>query len=474
MKSKAQKKNLNILVINIIFMARKFINREIELKKIESLLSSNKFEFIVIYGRRRIGKTALLKKAIENKKALYFLCARRNIRYNLRKFSYKVCEFLNIPKAEFGSFLEAFEAILSKEKSPIVVMDEFGYLVEKDEGILSDFQEIVDEILKDTKAKLILCGSYISVMQGRVIGKKSPLYGRNTMQLNLKPLKFEYLFEWFPKIKFEDALKIYAVTSGIPKYLEFFEGKNVEDEIAEKFFDSSSFLYNDAINLLSEELRDYSTYFQILEAIALGYTKITEIGNYAFIEAKDVYFYLKNLRGLGIVERATPILALRKGKRGIYKIRDNYFRFWFKFISEFQEEIESYTQDIAIENFRKKFNTYLGEVFEDLCLELIRNLRFFPFTRIGKWWHKDREIDIVVLNEKTKEVLFTECKWKNKVNAESICKDLAEKAQHVQWHNEKRKESFAIFAKSFSKRVGKFEGRKVYCFDLRDLRHLLK
>jgi len=349
------------------------------------------------------------------------------------------------------------------------VMDEFGYLVEKDEGILSDFQEIVDEVLKDTKAKLILCGSYVSVMQGRVIGKKSPLYGRNTMQLNLKPLKFRHLFEWFPKIKFEDALKIYAVTSGIPKYLEFFEGRDVESEIAEKFFDSSSFLYNDAVNLLSEELRDYSTYFQILEAIALGYTKITEIGNYAFVEAKDVYFYLKNLMSLGIVERVIPILAPRKGRRGIYKIKDNYFRFWFKFISEFQEEIESYAQDIAIENFRKKFNTYLGEVFEDLCLELVKNLRFLPFTKIGKWWHKDKEIDIVALNERTKEILFCECKWQSKVNAAKIIKELAEKAKYVQWHNEKRKESFAIFAKSFSRKIEEFEGKKVYCFDLKDL-----
>ena len=455
-------------------MTRKFVNRETELKKIESLLSSNKFEFIVIYGRRRVGKTALLKKTIEKKKALYFLCARRNIKYNLRKFSYKVCEFLNIPNAEFKSFLEAFEAILSKEKSPIVVMDEFGYLVEKDEGILSDFQEIVDEILKDTKAKLILCGSYIGVMQGRVIGKKSPLYGRNTMQLNLKPLKFAHLFEWFPEIKFEDVVKIYAVTSGIPKYLEFFEGKNVENEILKKFFDSSSFLYNDAINLLSEELRDYSTYFQILEAIALGYTKITEIGNYAFVEAKDVYFYLRNLMNLGIVKRVIPILAPRKGKRGIYKIKDNYFRFWFKFVSEFQQEIESYMQEIAIKNFREKFNTYLGEVFEDLCSELIGNLRFFHFTKIGKWWHKDKEIDIVALNEKTKEILFAECKWKGKVNAKKVCKELAEKANQVQWNNEKRRESFAIFAKSFSKKISEFEGKKVYCFDLRDLERLLR
>jgi len=455
-------------------MNRKFINRELELTKIKNLLKSNKFEFAVIYGRRRVGKTTLLKKVIENKRALYFLCVRRSIKHNLKKFSHKVCEFLNIPKVEFKDFIDAFKTILSIEKKPIIIIDEFGYLVEKDQGILSDFQEIVDELLKDTEAKLILCGSYISVMQAKVLGKKSPLYGRNTMQLNLKPLKFADIFKWFPKIKFEDALKIYAVTNAIPKYLEFFKAKNVEKEIINNFFDPSSFLYNDVLNLLSEELRDYSTYLQILEAIALGYTKITEIGNYVFINAKDVYFYLKILINLGIVERVVPLFAPKKAKRGTYKIKDNYFKFWFEFVSEFQSDIEAYVIESAIKKFRQNFNIYLGEVFENLCLESLKELNIFPFTKLGKWWHKDKEIDIIALNEKSKEILFCECKWKDKVNAEKICKELLEKAGYVQWNNDKRKESLAVFAKSFSKRISEFEGRRVYCFDLKDLERFIK
>ena len=467
-------KNLNIRVNTIIFMIRKFVNREKELEKINNLLNSNNFEFIVIYGRRRVGKTALIKRLIEDKKAIYFLSSKRSLKYNLKKFSHKVCEFLQLPETEFKNFVDVFKAIVSKKEKPIIVIDEFGYLVEKDQGILSDFQEIVDEILKETNAKLIICGSYVSVMQGRVLGKKSPLYGRNTMQLNLKPLKFTHLFDWFKNIDFETALKLYAVTNAVPKYLEFFRGRKIEEEIINNFFDSSSFLYNDAINLLSEELRDYSTYMQILEAIALGYTKITEIGNYAFVNAKDTYFYLKNLMNLNIVERNIPLLAKRKSKRGIYKIRDNYFKFWFEFISEFQSEIESYNTNIAIKNFKKKFNTYLGEVFEKLCLELIRDFNIFSYTKIGKWWHKDKEIDILAVDEGSKEVLFGECKWKSRVNAELVVKELVEKAGFVDWYNKKRRESFVIFAKSFSKRINSFDGRKVYCYDIKDLEKILR
>jgi len=456
-------------------MIRKFIDRERELRKINSLLNSNKFEFIVIYGRRRVGKTTLIKKLIENKKAIYFLCSRRSLKYNLKKFSHKVCEFLQIPKTEFKDFVDAFKAILSKKKrKPVIVIDEFGYLIEKDRGILSDFQEIIDEILKETNAKLILCGSYVSVMQAKVLGKKSPLYGRNTMQLNLKPLKFKCLFEWFKGIDFKNALKLYAVTNAVPKYLEFFEGRKIEEEIINNFFDSSSFLYNDVINLLSEELRDYSTYMQILEAIALGHTKITEIGNYAFVNAKDVYFYLKNLMDLNIVERIVPLFAKRKSKRGIYKIKDNYFKFWFGFVSEFQPDIESYNVGAAIKNFKKRFNDYLGEIFEKLCSELIKDFNIFSYTRLGKWWYKDKEIDILVINEKTKEILFCECKWRDRIDVEKIVEELNEKSPLIKWNKGRRKESFAIFAKSFSKRIKEFKGKKVYCFDLKDLEKILK
>ena len=450
---------------------RKFVNRERELKILKEKAKSDNFELIILYGRRRIGKTTLLKKFLENKEHIYFLCSKRKLEYNLKKFSWKISDYLKIPRTEFNSFKEAFEAILSKNKKIIIAIDEFGYLVEKDEGILSDFQEIIDELLKSTKIKLILCGSIVSVMETQVLGYKSPLYGRCTLQIKLKPFVFEDIFKWFEKINFEDGIKIYGVTNNIPKYLEFFEGKNIEEEIKNNFFKCESFLYQDTINILSEELRDYTTYFQILEAIALGYTKITEIANYSFIHAKDVYSYIKVLEKMDIVKRETPLLSSRKSKRGIYKIKDNYFNFWFRFVSPYQDEIESFSLKEAVHNFEKNFNTYLGLVFEELITDLIRRnlVSIIPFTKIGKWWHKDKEIDIVALNEQTKEILFAECKWQTKVNAKKLCKELEEKAQYVQWHNDQRKENFAIFTKSFSKRINEFQGRKVYCFDLKDL-----
>jgi len=454
-------------------MTRKFIDRCEELKKIMRALKSNNFELIIVYGRRRVGKTTLLKKIV--KKGIYFLCSKRNVKYNLKRFSEKVCDYIKIPITQFKSFQDAFNALLSKEQDAIIVIDEFGYLVEKDIGILSDFQEIIDESLKNTKVKLILCGSYVTVMGTRVLGSGSPLYGRNTLQLKIKPLSFKHLFNWFKGISFENALKIYGVTSAVPKYLEFFKGKNVENEIITSFFDSSSFLYNDAMNLLSEELRDYSTYVQVLEAIALGYTRITEIGNYSFVNAKDVYFYLSVLRGLGVVERIIPLLADRKSKRGIYRVRDNYFRFWFEFVSPFQAEVESYNTERVIMNFKKKFNQYLGKVFEDLVLEFVKSgVVFQGLDEAGKWWSKDTEIDVIALNKRNKKILFAECKWRENVNAENITKELFEKAKHVHWHNNERNEVYAVFAKSFRKRITAFKGRKVCCYDLKDLMRLLK
>ncbi len=448
-------------------MTRKFINREMELRVLEKLKKKG-FKTIVVYGRRRVGKTTLIKKFLENKNSLYFLCSRRKIEYNLRKFSEEVCKFLGIPKVEFKSFLDTFKALSSKS-NVIVAIDEFGYLIEKDEGILSDFQEVIDEL---KGFKLILCGSAISLMESEVLGYKSPLYGRIDLQLRVKPLAFEHIFEWFREISFEDAVKLYSVTHNVPKYLEFFKAKDIELEIINNFFDNSSFLYNDAINILSEELRDYATYFQILEAISLGYTKVSEIANYSYIQPKDIFYYLKTLEKLDIIERKIPLFSKRKEKKGVYVIKDNYFNFWFRFVSPFQSDIESYSLEQPILNFKNNFNQYLGFVFESLILDLIKKKKInlnLKFTKLGKWWHRDKEIDVLALNEASKEILFAECKWKENVNAKKIVKELMEKASYVIWNNEDRKEYFAIFAKSFSKKINEFEGRKVFCFDLRDL-----
>lgn len=449
-----------------------FFGRKRELGVLEECWLSKKFEFATLYGRRRVGKTEIIKKFLDGKNGVYFLCSNRKVAYNLKKFSEKVSEFIGIPGVSFNSFQDAFDALISKTNGKIVVViDEFGYLIRKDGGVLSDFQEIVDEKLKGKDVLLILCGSSISMMETRVLGYGSPLYGRITRQMKVWPFEFQELEAWFPKMPLSDRMRIYSVTNGVAKYLEFFSGKNAEDEIIRNFFDNSSFLFGDAVRLLSEELRDYSTYIQILEAIALGYNKVNEMANYAFIQPKDVFFYIKVLSSLGIVGRSVPIFSPKKAKRGLYFIEDNYFNFWFSFISPFQSEIESRNEEIPIKNFESQFNTYLGRIFEREARKSFRRKSLLPFapTKIGKWWHKDCEIDIVAANEKTKEICFLEVKWKDLTHGEclKILEELKEKSEQVDWRKKDRKEYFGIVAKSVQGREKL--GKEFLVYELKDI-----
>ncbi len=175
------------------------------------------------------------------------------------------------------------------------------------------------------------------------------------------------------------------------------------------------------------------------------------------------------------MKRKIPVTESFKNKKGLYFFSDNLFEFWFRFVYPNIEKIERGDSEKVLEDDIKPYlNQFIGNKFEDVCEEILWETKIFDFTKIGKWWHRDREIDVVALNERTKEILFAECKWKSRVNAEKVCRELVEKAEHVQWHNDKRKEYFAVFARSFSKRIGEFEDRKVFCFDLRNLEKILK
>ncbi len=449
-------------------MPRKFLDREEELRILRDSWERKNFEFIIIYGRRRVGKTELIKKFLENKRSLYFLCSERKFPYNLRRFSEKVSDFLGIPRVKFDSFQDAFDALLSSGEKIAVAIDEFGYLVRDDPGVLSDFQEIVDEKLRDKDIMLILCGSSISLMETRVLGPGSPLYGRATRYLKIRPFNLRQLLYWFPRTGHDDLVKIYGVTGGVAKYLEFFTGRDVEAEIERNFFDPSSFLYLDALKLLSDELRDYTTYIQVLEAISLGYNRVSEIADYAFLEPKDTFFYLKVLSSLGIVRRVIPIFSPKRTKRGIYEIRDNYFDFWFGFVSPFQAEIESRMEAVAVKNFRERFNSYLGRVFERLVPEMILPLLPFIPNRMGRWWKKDVEIDLVAYDGEGK-LAFFEVKWSdiNIKKARRLLGELEKKGEFLNYSKVRTKYYGLIGRKIEGKSDLRSEGYLI--FDLGDL-----
>ena len=458
-----------------------FIDREEELKTLKERYLSGKAEFIIIYGRRRIGKTELIEKFLEEDgvKGIRLLAREESKALQLKRFKEKLAEFFNdnllktVELMEWDSFFEYLNNKCRKERI-VIAIDEFPYLVKEDKSLPSILQDYWDTKLRNTKIFLILLGSSISMME-KLMGYKSPLYGRRTGQILLGPLKFVHVFKYVKDIK--KAIEIYGVFGGTPAYLiEVDLNRDILWNIENKILKKDSFIFRDVEFILREELDEPRYYFSILHSISRGNRKLGEICNDTGLSKSVVNKYLSVLIDLHLVKRVVPVTESYKSKRGLYFIADNMFEFWFRFVFPYVDLIESYGSKFVIDNYiSKSLNEFLGLKFEDIILELIPKLIPKRFTKLGKWWHKDKEIDIVALNEQTKEILFAECKWSDKINPEEICKDLIEnKIPYVNWYNDERKEYIAIFAKSFKKKIEEFEGRKVFCWDLKDLKVHLK
>ena len=372
---------------------------------------------------------------------------------------------------------EIFEYLVNRVKKRMaIVFDEFSYLVEKDSAIPSIFQRAIDNVLQNSNVFLILCGSSMSMMESGILSYKSPLYGRKTGHLKVKNLPFRSYFDFYPGNPLEKNIEFHSILGGVPFYMEkFFPEKSTFENVRDEIANRKGRLFEEVEFLLKEEFREPETYKRIIEAIAFGNTKLVQIANYSNIQPNQLTKYLQALINLGIITKEKIVTEKKpKSKKIIYSIKDNFFDFYFSFVEPFKSDLEIDEIKNFKEYFFRNFDQFVGRKFETLIREEIINQIFsFDFTKIGKWWQKDKEIDIVALNEKTKEILFAECKWKDRVNALKIAKELADKTEYVQWHNERRKEKFAIFAKSFSRKIEEYEGRKVYCFDLRDLGRVL-
>ncbi|HIQ49587.1 MAG TPA: ATP-binding protein [Nanoarchaeota archaeon] len=449
----------------------RFINREKELEILKDLWKLDN-AFVIIYGRRRVGKTRLIEEFLKDKQGVSYTAEDVNKKIQIMEFKECLAEFLNdnfLKRIELNSWSELFsylERTLDLNKKFYIWIDEFSFLIKNDPSLPSVLQKFIDKVLRKSKIFFIVSGSLFGIIKEKVLSHSSPLYGRRTKDILLQPLQFTHAIK-FLKFNFLDSLKTYMTIGGIPEYLLVASRyNNFSKFIAKEFFEKNGYFYREPFFLLSREFKEIKTYFSILNAISYGKITPTEIANFVGLKTREIYPYLELLISFGFVERITPLLGKTTG--GIYVIKDVFFDFWFNFVYKNRSCIERgiYKPE------KTELNSFFGKRFEYFILENFH--LFFPFTKIGKWWHKDKEIDIVALNEQTKEILFCECKWQSKVNAKKICKELAEKAQYVQWYNEQRKEYFAIFAKSFSKKITEFKGRKVYCFDLKDLERIVK
>jgi AAA+ ATPase superfamily predicted ATPase len=430
-----------------------FANRKNELEYLRNALESKKPEFVVIYGRRRVGKTELLKQILKLRDdSSYFLgreeapndmlarlsaiCAERFQDERLRRFPFK-----NLDEV-FYYFFEVKKAVL--------ILDEFPYMAVSDPRLPSVMQEFCDNEMKDTKIKIFACGSSMGMVEKSLFSHSAPLYGRRTRQLKIEPMRFSALREFFPKCTFEELLGIYAVLGGTPAYLLEFE-KDIFTTIKKKVMVKDQLLYKDAEFVLREELSEPRYYFSIIRSIASGNTSLGHIMNDTGLSKDVVSKYLVTLQDLDIIERMWPVTENPKSRKGIYRIKDNYFRFYFRFIFPNLEYIEIGETDFLLEKIKEEYNDYLGRIFEDVLLEIFKERRdLLPFkpTRIGRWWGKGQEIDLVAVDERHDKILFLEAKYSGKKVGKQLYFDILEKAKNVKWGSKKRKEHYMLVSKS--------------------------
>ena len=440
---------------------REFKDRKREMSELKATLEKKGFAFEIIYGRRRVGKTELILNSTKNKKRIYYLATGEN---NLERF-YNVCAD-SFP--EINKFKKDYEILFDylKNKVEVVIIDEFQNIVKENNNFLNIFQAIVDTILKDSSLKLFILGSSISIITSKVLSYKSPVYGRKTASLKLKPVSFYDLKEFFPGLNFEELLNIYGFADGIPFYLIKING-HFWEWLSNEIKTEKGFLRDEVDFLMKFEFEDPGTYKLILQAIANGKNSLGEIKDYIKLQRTDISPYLRNLIEVDFIKREVPITENQKSRMGRYFLQDNFLKFWFRYI---YPNISSIEQEIfKVENIKNDYPSYLGFIFENVCIQYLTLSRDIKISKIGRWWFKDKEIDIIAFNGENKEAFFGECKWQENINAEKIAEELIEKMKFVDWNTKERKETLMIFAKSFSKKISQFQNRKVICYDMKGL-----
>ncbi len=432
-----------------------FFDRKQELKFLEEKWNDPNPQFIVLWGKRRVGKTELVKQFMTNKPHLYFLSESTNEHEQLKRFSLAIGELFNEPLLKtrgFAEWEESFSYIKEKGLKFVLTIDEFPYLIESNRSILSIFQKAWDEYWSKSNIYLILLGSSIAMMENEVLGYNSPLYGRRTGQWKVEPMTFEAISQFRNSKPFEDKLMHYAIAGGIPAYWKYFSANkdiflNIQDHVLKK----GEVLYEEVEFLLREELREPRYYFALLQAIAQGKRKLSEIVNATGINTSVANKYLSVLADLHIIKKELPITEEKpfKSKKGLYLISDQFFNFWFKYVFPRKSELEIGNSKLVLDDIIEKFPQYLSFIYENIAQELIlkHSDQFFNFSNIGKWWDKNDEIDVVGFNSHLDQILFVEVKWTSKPIGIDLLKDLKEKASKVIWGTPNRKEYFCLFSK---------------------------
>ena len=406
----------------------KFYCREEELRKLNKRYHAGDFECIIIYGRRRVGKTTLINEFCKDKPTIFFSALNTTEIENLESLSKSIMNYERPDMDAFPEFKTYDAALdeltaLSMHERIVFVIDKYPYLAKAKPSISAMLQHIIDHKWNNSKMFLILCGSSMSFMENQVLGQESSLYGRRTGQFKIAPLDYKESAVFHPDLSTEDNALIYGITGGVPHYINKLGVKeSVDEALLDNFFDRSSYLYEEPANLLKQELREPAIYNAIITAIAQGASRINDIALKTGQENSVVSKYLGTLIDLGIVKKETPVTE-KIGKKTIYELADNFFRFWYRFVPANMSAIDSgRIQKSYANTIKKNLPDYMGLTFEHMCRDyLLYYEKDLPIelNQVGQWWGTDNknkkqvQIDIVGTPVEGDEYIIGSCKYQN-------------------------------------------------------------
>jgi uncharacterized protein len=424
-------------------MRSPFIGRINELSEFDRLFQSQKSEFLILYGRRRIGKTRLITHWMETSKSRsFFWVAEPTSSFDqLRSFSQAVFRFES-PQSQpplemsYGDWRTAFESLsrLAEKERTAIIIDEFTYLLEAEPAISAYLQHAWDHTLSKANLFLILSGSHLGMMQRQVLSYQAPLYGRSTSNLLLQPLPFGVTKDFYPDYSAEERVALYAILGGVPAYWERFDSqKSVSENIKSELLNYNASLHDEPRLLLADFLRDPHNYISIFRAIANGAGTPKEISRFSGLDEKHIPQYLSVLSETGFIARRVPVTQSPSSRLGRHFIRDPFLRFYYRFLAKRQSQLALGVDEQALEEIKRHLIDFIGTyTWEELCQEwLLRaaGKRLLPFLpdQVGSAWTKKAQVDVVGINTMEKTLILGECKWSPRVMDRDVIERLVQK-----------------------------------------------
>jgi len=450
---------------------KRFIDRKGEMTSLGREYGRKEAGLIVVFGRRRVGKTRLIRESLKGADFAYYLAAVQPDAAQVIDLKTTIADFLDdgtlreLDIRDWKGLFGYLEKVWPRERRLVLAIDEVTYITKNNPAFTSLLQRFWDGFLSGTRTKLILCGSLVGLMARDVLSSGSPLYGRRALDVHVRPLLFRHAQEFMKGVGFEDRLRFFAVLGGMPKYLEMVEG-DFDSFIIDRMFDPNGFFYREGLYLLSEGFSESATYSNILRAVASGASSAARIGGHVGMDTRRLSSYLHILEGLGFLERRFPA-GLENGRGSQFRVGDNFLEFWFRFVQENRSAVELGRGRELYAGLRNDINAFIGGRFEDVCRQYMEESGWGGPAGVGRWWRnlpdKKMVMEIDLLGKRNGRLGLAECKWRERVDGISLHEQLAGKAVHIPFPEQRE---YFLFARSFSRKGRQPDAHYV---DLKDL-----